>query len=89
MIAIETLLDDSSLYYSQQPPCYVEWKRPGEIVQDPLFFEEGHSRFDVIQGELGDCWLLAAVIHFFTFRCFRSKENHVTVNILKLMTDYE
>ncbi|PIO54422.1 calpain family cysteine protease [Teladorsagia circumcincta] len=31
-----------------------------EIVRDPQLITEGHSRFDVIQGELGDCWLLAA-----------------------------
>lgn len=32
-----------------------------EIVNAPLLFSEGHSRFDVNQGELGDCWLLAGV----------------------------
>ncbi|KAK6622950.1 hypothetical protein RUM43_008802 [Polyplax serrata] len=32
-----------------------------EIVDDPNLFVEGVSRFDVQQGELGDCWLLAAV----------------------------
>lgn len=31
-----------------------------EISDDPQFFVEGYSRFDVQQGELGDCWLLAA-----------------------------
>lgn len=31
-----------------------------EICDDPQFFVEGYSRFDVQQGELGDCWLLAA-----------------------------
>lgn len=31
-----------------------------EIADDPQFFVEGFSRFDVQQGELGDCWLLAA-----------------------------
>lgn len=31
-----------------------------EIADDPQFFVEGYSRFDVQQGELGDCWLLAA-----------------------------
>lgn len=32
-----------------------------EICDDPQLFVEGYSRFDVQQGELGDCWLLAAV----------------------------
>lgn len=30
-------------------------------MRDPQLFVEGYSRFDVQQGELGDCWLLAAV----------------------------
>jgi len=32
-----------------------------EIHSDPVFFHEGATRFDVKQGELGDCWLLAAL----------------------------
>ncbi|XP_032686633.1 calpain-A isoform X4 [Odontomachus brunneus] len=52
---------DSSLYFSRRPDRYIEWKRPMEIVDDPQLFVEGFSRFDVQQGELGDCWLLAAV----------------------------
>uniref|UniRef100_A0A915HUQ0 Calpain catalytic domain-containing protein n=1 Tax=Romanomermis culicivorax TaxID=13658 RepID=A0A915HUQ0_ROMCU len=53
--------EDSSLFYSQRPSKRIEWLRPGEICQDPQLFVEGHSRFDVVQGELGDCWLLAAM----------------------------
>uniref|UniRef100_A0A1I7YWG2 Calpain catalytic domain-containing protein n=1 Tax=Steinernema glaseri TaxID=37863 RepID=A0A1I7YWG2_9BILA len=52
--------NDSSLYFSRRPPKRVTWLRPGEIVKEPQLIEEGQSRFDVIQGELGDCWLLAA-----------------------------
>ncbi|XP_063865519.1 calpain-A-like isoform X3 [Scylla paramamosain] len=38
-----------------------EWKRPLELFQNPQFFIDGATRFDIQQGELGDCWLLAAV----------------------------
>lgn len=53
--------DDSSLYYSRRANREFVWLRPSEIVHDPAFFVEGASRFDVQQGELGDCWLLAAM----------------------------
>ncbi|XP_023725353.1 calpain-A isoform X6 [Cryptotermes secundus] len=53
--------EDSSIYFSKTPPRPIEWKRPMEIADNPELFVEGASRFDVQQGELGDCWLLAAV----------------------------
>uniref|UniRef100_A0A0N5CEA4 Calpain catalytic domain-containing protein n=1 Tax=Strongyloides papillosus TaxID=174720 RepID=A0A0N5CEA4_STREA len=52
--------DDSSLFYSKRPDKRVDWLRPGEIVKEPQLIINNQSRFDVIQGELGDCWLLAA-----------------------------
>ncbi|KAK0424719.1 hypothetical protein QR680_008809 [Steinernema hermaphroditum] len=51
---------NASLYFSRSPPKFIEWKRPGEIVSEPQLITAGQSRFDVIQGELGDCWLMAA-----------------------------
>lgn len=39
----------------------VIWRRPHEICQNPRFVVDGFSRFDVHQGYLGDCWLLAAL----------------------------
>ncbi|XP_071523095.1 calpain-A-like isoform X23 [Panulirus ornatus] len=59
--------EDSSIFFSRSPPKPFEWKRPPEIMalkeitDDPQLFIDGASRFDVKQGELGDCWLLAAV----------------------------
>ncbi|XP_012250974.2 calpain-A isoform X2 [Athalia rosae] len=52
---------DSSIYFSRRPDRYIEWRRPMEIADSPQLFVEGFSRFDVQQGELGDCWLIAAV----------------------------
>ncbi|CEF68274.1 Calpain-2 catalytic subunit [Strongyloides ratti] len=56
----EFLAEDSSLFFSKRPDKKVDWLRPGEIVKDPQLIINNQSRFDVIQGELGDCWLLAA-----------------------------
>ena len=53
--------NDKSLYYSRYPPGKFEWKRASQISNNPKFFEDGASRFDVNQGSLGDCWMLAAV----------------------------
>ncbi|KAH8849740.1 Calpain [Schistosoma japonicum] len=39
----------------------LEWKRPHEIISNAKFFSDGASRFDIKQGALGDCWLLAVV----------------------------
>ncbi|XP_054713836.1 LOW QUALITY PROTEIN: calpain-A-like [Uloborus diversus] len=53
--------EDSSIFFSRSCPGGIRWKRPSEICDEPRLFVEGASRFDVVQGELGDCWLLAAV----------------------------
>lgn len=49
-----------SLYYSRPAPSDIVWKRPGEIVKNPKFFEAGVSSDDFSQGSLGNCWFVAA-----------------------------
>ncbi|KAJ1103966.1 hypothetical protein NDU88_001382 [Pleurodeles waltl] len=53
--------NDSSLFYSQKFPIDFEWKRPPEICENPQFVLGGANRTDICQGELGDCWFLAAI----------------------------
>ncbi|XP_004582768.2 calpain-13 [Ochotona princeps] len=51
----QKLLQEKNLYR-------LEWKRPQELSADrPHFILEGVSRFDIQQGEAGDCWFLAAL----------------------------
>ncbi|XP_053330471.1 calpain-3 isoform X2 [Spea bombifrons] len=57
----EFLADDSSLFYSQSLPVKFDWKRPPEICENPQFIIGGANRTDICQGDLGDCWFLAAI----------------------------
>ncbi|NXX11010.1 CAN13 protein, partial [Podargus strigoides] len=39
----------------------IQWKRPTELQRNPYLVIDGVSRFDIMQGEIGDCWMLAAL----------------------------
>lgn len=42
----------SSVFYYQTPPFTFQWKRISEIVQTPLFINDG-EQFDIIPGKMG------------------------------------
>ncbi|XP_044148304.1 calpain-13-like [Bufo gargarizans] len=46
---------------SQDKLLSIKWKRPTELQRDARFLVDGASIFDIMQGEIGDCWLLSAV----------------------------
>ena len=39
----------------------IVWKRPGEIVENPQLIVNGIRRSDPNQGDLGNCWFIAAM----------------------------
>jgi calpain, invertebrate len=51
---------DRSVYHTERPDTAYKWQRPKDFCKNPKFFVDGFSRFDVKQGQLGDCWFLAA-----------------------------
>lgn len=48
----------SSVFYHQTPPFTFQWKRPHELVSDPLFVAD---HFEINCGKLGDQWLAACL----------------------------
>ena len=51
----------------------MEWIRASKMVQDPKFLVEGPTRFDINQGEIGNCWFLAAAANMTLIPEIRSK----------------
>ncbi|KAM6933959.1 calpain-5-like [Xenentodon cancila] len=51
---------DESLFYQRNDIGRVTWKRPKELSSDPHLFVDGISAHDLHQGQLGNCWFVAA-----------------------------
>ncbi|XP_040037163.1 calpain-5 [Gasterosteus aculeatus] len=51
---------NASLFFRKPPPGVVEWRRPGEISNEPHLFVKGISSHDLNQGSVGNCWFVAA-----------------------------
>ncbi|KAF7688425.1 hypothetical protein HF521_013232 [Silurus meridionalis] len=52
--------NNTSLFYRNPLSGRVEWKRPREISESPHLFVEGISSHDLNQGDVGNCWFVAA-----------------------------
>uniref|UniRef100_H3AP62 Calpain catalytic domain-containing protein n=1 Tax=Latimeria chalumnae TaxID=7897 RepID=H3AP62_LATCH len=50
-----------SLTYEEELPQDVTWIRASEFHERACFMENGVSKSDIMQGELGDCWFWASV----------------------------
>ena len=49
----------------------IKWLRPHQIVKNPEFFVGGRDRFDIKQGEVGNCWFLSSLANLAeNKRCF-------------------
>ncbi|KAM5180848.1 calpain-5 [Mantella aurantiaca] len=52
--------NNDSLFYKTQRVQGVQWKRPKEFCNDPHLFVDGISSHDLHQGQVGNCWFVAA-----------------------------
>lgn len=65
--------DEKALFHTGGKMSGVEWKRPKDICEDPQLFVDGASSNDLNQGELGNCWFVAACSCLATSKTIWSK----------------
>ncbi|VDH97930.1 calpain-2 [Mytilus galloprovincialis] len=53
--------DMSSIFKHKVTAKKIIWKRPNEIIFNPVLVSDGTSRHDMKQGELNDCWFLSTL----------------------------
>uniref|UniRef100_A0A3B4ZSY0 Calpain-9-like n=1 Tax=Stegastes partitus TaxID=144197 RepID=A0A3B4ZSY0_9TELE len=53
--------EQKSIGLPEDPKNVIEWKRPKEISKNAVFVEGTTGTTDICQGQLGNCWLLAAL----------------------------
>ncbi|XP_056417135.1 calpain-5 isoform X2 [Hyla sarda] len=52
--------NNDSLFFKTQRVQGVQWKRPKDFCSDPHLFVDGISAHDLHQGQVGNCWFVAA-----------------------------
>ncbi|XP_076040187.1 calpain C isoform X2 [Oratosquilla oratoria] len=51
----------TSVFYHQTPPFAFQWRRPKELVQNPIFIREDAAQMDIVSGKLGDRWFVSCL----------------------------
>jgi len=49
------------VFYHQTPPFTFQWKRPHEIVSNPVFINDTEAHLDITPGKMGDRWLVSCL----------------------------
>ncbi|CAF0941871.1 unnamed protein product [Brachionus calyciflorus] len=53
---------NESLFHSNNSIGEIQWMRPREASENPQFVVDGFGRCDMDQGNLGNCWFIAACV---------------------------
>lgn len=51
----------TSVFYHQTPPFTFVWKRPHELIANPVFVNDANAYFDIVPGKMGDRWLVSCL----------------------------
>ena len=62
----------------------IEWKRPKDLTQQPVLFDNEEKSLHAIQANLGDCWFIAACNSIARNRKLLDKVNFILINLIIL-----